>query len=121
MDSPAISILNPVYADTDNGTIDATVMFPDGSFHNLRLVSGCTEPVEWSALTSGVYGAVAPYVAPYVAPVDSAPYVPPYTAYARPQNVQHVGFCTFDRNLGKPIWCKALNPIIWVDATGQDV
>jgi hypothetical protein len=29
-----------------------------------------------------------------------------------------VGTVYFDTTLSKPIWCKAINPIVWVDGTG---
>ena len=32
-----------------------------------------------------------------------------------------IGQHTFDTTLGKPIWCKSLNPVVWVDATGAAV
>lgn len=38
----------------------------------------------------------------------------------RPPN-PFIGFSLFDTTLGKPIWCKSLNPVRWVDATGAVV
>lgn len=32
-----------------------------------------------------------------------------------------IGQHMFDTTLGKPIWCKSLNPVVWVDATGTAV
>lgn len=32
-----------------------------------------------------------------------------------------VGTVYFDTTLGKPIWCKATDPIVWVDGTGTVV
>jgi hypothetical protein len=32
-----------------------------------------------------------------------------------------IGQMAFDTTLGKPIWCKSLGPVVWVDATGTVV
>lgn len=32
----------------------------------------------------------------------------------------HIGQVHFDTTLGKPIWCKTINPIAWVDSTGRN-
>ena len=32
-----------------------------------------------------------------------------------------VGYSIFDVTLNKPIWCKSLNPVVWVDASGTAV
>lgn len=32
-----------------------------------------------------------------------------------------VGQSYFDTTLGKPLWCKTLDPVVWVDATGTAV
>lgn len=38
----------------------------------------------------------------------------------RPDNPT-IGQHLLDTTLGKPIWCKSLNPVVWVDATGTAV
>ena len=30
----------------------------------------------------------------------------------------YIGQCHFDTALGKPIWCKTISPVAWVDSTG---
>lgn len=47
-------------------------------------------------------------------------YASAYTTATRPA-APFVGQGTFDTTLGKPIWCKSLNPVVWVDATGTAV
>lgn len=32
-----------------------------------------------------------------------------------------IGQHMFDTTLGLPIWCKSLNPVVWVDASGTAV
>jgi hypothetical protein len=39
----------------------------------------------------------------------------------RPTSNLYVGVQYFDTTLGKPIYCKQLSPIIWVDSTGTNV
>jgi hypothetical protein len=40
---------------------------------------------------------------------------------ARPTTKLYIGYPYFDTTLGKPIWCKTVNPVVWVDATGAVV
>lgn len=42
------------------------------------------------------------------------------TTAKRPTN-PIIGQHLFDTSLSKPIWCKSLNPVVWVDATGAAV
>lgn len=39
----------------------------------------------------------------------------------RPTDFLFVGRQYFDTTLGKPIWLKAVGPVVWVDATGATV
>jgi hypothetical protein len=43
------------------------------------------------------------------------------TTDKRPITNLYVGVQFFDTTLGKPIYCKQLSPIIWVDANGTTV
>lgn len=42
------------------------------------------------------------------------------TTATRPNNAV-IGQHLFDTSLGKPIWCKSVAPIVWVDASGAVV
>ena len=42
------------------------------------------------------------------------------TTTMRPPNPV-IGQTTFDTSLGIPIWCKSLNPVVWVNASGMAV
>lgn len=33
----------------------------------------------------------------------------------------YIGQCHFDTAIGKPIWCKTISPVVWVDSTGTTV
>lgn len=43
------------------------------------------------------------------------------TTASRPVNGVTVGQRYFDTTLNKPIWCSAIGPIVWRDATGAIV
>lgn len=32
-----------------------------------------------------------------------------------------IGQHTFDTTIGRPIWCRSLNPVVWVDGAGTVV
>lgn len=42
------------------------------------------------------------------------------TTAQRPPNPV-IGQHTFDTTIGRPIWCKSLNPVVWVDGAGTVV
>lgn len=44
----------------------------------------------------------------------------PTTTAMRPPNPV-IGMSAFDTSLGIPIWCKSLNPVVWVNASGVAV
>jgi hypothetical protein len=43
------------------------------------------------------------------------------TTTNRPVTNLYVGLPYFDSTLGKPVYCKSINPIVWVDAMGTQV
>ena len=43
-----------------------------------------------------------------------------YPTAGRP-STPFIGQHTFDVTLGVPIWCKSLNPVVWVNASGTAV
>ena len=43
------------------------------------------------------------------------------TTAQRPTRYVDVGFCWYDKTLGKPIWVNSINPIVWHDASGAVV
>lgn len=42
------------------------------------------------------------------------------TTAQRPPNPT-IGFHLFDTTIGQPIWCKSLNPTVWVNGAGTVV
>lgn len=42
------------------------------------------------------------------------------TTAQRPANPP-IGFHLFDTTIGQPIWCKSLNPTVWVNGAGTVV
>lgn len=43
------------------------------------------------------------------------------TSAERPTTIGEIGGMFFDTTLGKPIWIKTTDPLVWVDATGATV
>lgn len=54
-------------------------------------------------------------------PCFSQSFTIPYGETAVRPTEPKVSECYFDTTLGKPIWCKSLSPIVWVDAAGTTV